>query len=308
MRKHVLNARDHAILDTICNNARLSYNQIAKITHISKDSVRDRIAKLEKELFILSYFPLINYPKIGLELFHVYIRLSSLEPNKNLLNELALNSEIVSITWIMGKYDLELQIIAKTRKEAIRKLRKIIDFKKIKEIDVLKSEELKLYSMGLKNNKFAEIKSDKTFVKIDSLDFKLINLLAKDGRAKIIDLAEKLKLEEYQVRYRIKQLLKQKVILGFYTRTNKHRCGFSSYIMLLKLKKDIDKEKLDKLHSIENLYYLKKCSGKYQYVIRFHAIDNRELIKTLTRIRGSLEEINDFEVFPLLERHKFLPF
>ncbi len=310
MKNYKLTARDNAILLAICNNARLSYNQIAKITHISKDSVRDRMNKLKKEMYILSYFPLVNYPKLELNLFHIYIRLNSPgKSNTEFLNKLKSNTELVSITWIMGKYDLELQMIAKTKKEVKQKIKKMVHSKIIKEMDIIQSEELKFYSMDTGTeeiNKKVELNFNST--KIDSTDIQLINLLAKDGRARIIDLAESLKLEEHQVRYRISRLLKEKVILGFYTRTNKHRCGLSSYIMLLKLNSTIDEKKLNLLHEMRNLHYLKKTKGKYQCMIRFHSANNKDLISTLSQIRTILEkEISNFEVFPLLERYKFLP-
>lgn len=309
MKKYILQKRDNLILEKICNNARLSYNQIAKATKISKDSVKDRIKKMEKELFILSYFPLINYSKIGLNLFHAYIRLSSsAKANKDLLNKLSKKHNIVSITWIMGKYDLELQLITKNRKEAVKEIKENIPC--IKELDILTSEELKFYSMGIgieKNN--YELKETNKKTELDQLDIQLLNLLAKNARTRIIDLAEEVSLEEHQVRYRIKRLLSEKVILDFYTRTNKHRCGFNSYIMLVKIKNKLPKDKIYEMQKIKNVYYLKNCKGKYQVIIRFYSENNKTLISTILDIRNILEkETINFEIFPLLERHKFLPF
>ena len=259
---------------------------------------RDEMEKLKVQLYA-------NPPLPGSP-FELQNRINTI---LEFLNKLKSNTDLVSITWIMGKYDLELQVIGKTKKEIKQKLRKIINQKNVREMDIIQSEELKLYSMDLgtaKINKKVELNFDST--KIDRIDIQLINLLAKDGRARIIDLAENLKLEEHQVRYRISRLLKEKVILGFYTRTNKHRCGFSSYIMLLKLNSDIDNRKLNLLHEMKNLHYLKKTKGKYQCMIRFHSANNKDLISTLTQIRTILDkEISNFEVFPLLERYKFLP-
>jgi len=309
MKEYLLQKRDNLIIEKICNNARLSYNQIAKATKISKDSVRDRIKKMEKELFILSYFPLINYPKIGLQLFHAYIRLSSsAKANKNLLHNLGKINNIVSITWILGKYDLELQIISKNRKDAVKEIKNTIS--NIKELDILKSEELKFYSMGIETEKKSyNILENKKKIEIDSIDLKLISLLAKNARARIIDLSEELNLEEHQIRYRIKRLLSEKVILDFYTRTNKHRRGLNSYIMLLKINNKLPKEKIDEMQKIRNIYYFKNCKGKYQAIIRFYSENTKALISTILEIRTILEkETINFEIFPLLERHKFLPF
>lgn len=310
MKKYALDKKDVKILETFCDNARLSYNQIAKATQISKDSVRKRIDKLKQNLFILSYFPLINYPSLGLKLFHVYLRLNSLEEfDEKIIKKLTAENKVVSITWILGKYDLEIQLLGKNKKEVLKKVHKLIPLSRIKELDTLTSEELKIYSMNPNKKENKILKINKELVNLDKKDYELLELLAKDGRVRIIDLVEPLKIDESNIRYKIKRLLKEQVILGFYARTNKHRLGFNTYILLIKLNKEMKPNELEGLRKISNLFYLKKCSGKYDYMVRFHAINNKQLISTLATIRETLKNnLKNFEVFSILERRKFLPF
>ena len=77
MQRYLWDKKDKIILGVLCNHARLSYNQIGKLTHISKDSVRARILRMQKDKVIHSYFALINYDKLGLKLINVYCKLKS---------------------------------------------------------------------------------------------------------------------------------------------------------------------------------------------------------------------------------------
>jgi DNA-binding Lrp family transcriptional regulator len=267
---------------------------------------------MEKEKFILSYFPLINYPQLKLNLFHFYIRLNSLNDFQNYYEKKLTNvNEIVSITWLLGKYDLEIQIINKNKKDALRILTNIIPSKEISEIKMLKSEKLQIYSMDIDNKQdnklITEINNSPK--QLDSYDLKLINLLAKNGRAKIIDIADNLNLEQDNIRYRIKKLQENKTIYGFYTRTNKHRCGLNTYLLLLKSKKELTKENILQLERLSNLFYLKKCTQPGNYIIRFHSSNNKDLIAILTKIREVLGlNLISLDVHTILERKKFIPF
>ena len=68
-KSYILDKRDFKILNAICDNARMSYSKIGKLTYISKDRVRERIKRLENEKFILSYIPLINFRVLGYSIY-----------------------------------------------------------------------------------------------------------------------------------------------------------------------------------------------------------------------------------------------
>jgi DNA-binding Lrp family transcriptional regulator len=153
------------------------------------------------------------------------------------------------------------------------------------------------------------MQTKKEKVNLDEKDYKLLSSLAKNGRTRIIDLVEELKMDESTIRHRIKKLLKCQVIINFYARTNKHRIGLNTYIILLKTKKKLSDKEIKEIQKLRNLFYLKECGGKYNILARFHTSNNKELITTLNKIRQTFgENLSNYEVFTLLERRKFIPF
>jgi DNA-binding Lrp family transcriptional regulator len=305
-----LDKRNEKILNAIADNARLSYNQLARLTKIPKDSVRTRVGWLKNNLFIMSYFSLINYRRTGLELFYVYLRLRSTKDlEKRLDRKFSREKSVVSVIKVLGRFDLEVKVVARSKKEALTKISKAFPESTIGKMVVLKSERLRHYTMSLNGGQkpFSDYQTAK--LKLVLLDLKLIELLSKDARSRVVDLAKDLNVDEALVRQRIKSLLREEVLLGFYARTNKHRCGLHTYIMLISLKEGLGKKDLSNLIALGNIFYVKECAGQYDCIIRFHSKDNKGLISTLTEAReifgSSLEK---FEVCTLLERTKFAPF
>jgi len=309
---YILDTRDTKIIETICDNARLSYSQIGKLTNISKDSVRERMKNMQDYDVILSFIPFINYRAIGLNLFHVFLKFHPILKNeKKFIEHLKKDHSISSITRVSGEYDLELQILARSKFEIQNKIK---DLKKIKsedigQVDIVTSKNQSLYSMqttkDYKKNYF-NINPECEKVKIDDLDLKILKMLSNNCREKLTEMAVVTKTSEDVLRHRIKSLLRKKVILGFYTRTNKHRLGLSSYILLLKL----DKRALKKLTLADepNIFYVKECSGNYNAIINFYAKTNSELVKLIDGLRMNFGKyLENMELLILLERHYFSP-
>lgn len=311
MVKYSLDKRDKDILSVLCNEARLSYNQIARLTHISKDRVRSRILKMEKEKYILSYYPLLNYAKLGIPLFNVYCRLKSIKyVSKNNIRPLLKDPHILAITWLMGKFDLELQVMAKNKKEVKKILLKSGFLKNTQEYRISKPGKPEIYSTThMRNKNLAESTNKESKIEIlDKVDLRLINFLCINARQRIIDLAYKLKVDESEVRYRIKRLIKRNIIWGFHAATNRTFVGLTRYLVLIKVKNKLKKEEITSLKRLENIFYLKKCNGSWDYLLRFQAPNDRELITTFHNLKSIFSRnLVDFKIHTILRIEKFNP-
>ena len=60
----MLSKKDKQVLKELDINSRQSISQIAKKTHINKETVNYTIKKLEKDEIIQGYFSLVNYFKL----------------------------------------------------------------------------------------------------------------------------------------------------------------------------------------------------------------------------------------------------
>ncbi|MDP1696140.1 MAG: AsnC family transcriptional regulator [archaeon] len=307
--KYTLDKRDIKILNTICDNARLPYSKIGRMTKVSKDSVRKRMKNLQKELFILSYNTLINYSKLSYKLFYVYIRSKKpLSLKSRLIKSLISDKKFLSILHLIGKYDIELQIVAKSISAVKKILKKSV---KEKNMIVLTSFLPYIYSMRIGDTQTEIISQadNKRKFTLDKLDLDILRILSVNARERLTEITRRTGSAEDVIRYRIRALLKNKVILGFYTRTNKHRMGLFTYTLLLNLDGSIDRSELLSIKEIVNIFYVRRFKGKYSLGINFYAKDNKDLLKVIDSIRKIFKnKLVNFDLLTVLERHKFTPF
>lgn len=307
-QEYIPDAKDLRILNVIADNGRFNYSQISRKTKISKDRVRERINRLIKEDFILSFFPLINYEELGYCRFKVYLKFNNLQFVNSNLKKLSKLRNIFSITKLAGEYDYEIEMIAKNKEELISDLTKIkiypsksLDFKIV-------PFKLFYYSMELdKSPNEKKIYLSQKKINIDKLDLKILKKLSDDSTQKLTEINSSLNSSEDVIRYRLKNMLKNGLIIKFYSRTNKHRLKLSTYIVLINLKSYSDKI-LEFILSMENVYYVSVGSDN-TLIIKFYSKKASHLIETIQSITNKFgKEILDFKTLILLERSYFNPF
>jgi Lrp/AsnC family transcriptional regulator for asnA, asnC and gidA len=116
---------------------------------------------------------------------------------------------------------------------------------------------------------------------LDKVDCGLINLLQKDGRMPIVNLAKKLNISETTARSRLKRLLESRTI-NIVAHSNPIELGFE-IIGSLKLSIDLKKKDqiMDELKKIDSLNYIALTTGAADIDVEFVA---RSLIEFKTLI------------------------
>ena len=72
---------------------------------------------------------------------------------------------------------------------------------------------LKFFNYSGKENYLLSLESKKQ-IKLDNIDLKILKILSENGRARLIDIANKLKISSELALYRLKRLKSEKIILG----------------------------------------------------------------------------------------------
>lgn len=216
-----LNLKDLKILSLLDKNARMPINSIAKKIHLNKDVVRYRIKKLENEKVILSYYTVIDTHKLGYFTIRIYFDCIGLseETEQKLINYLDKVFKAGQIFKIDGEYQVGILTWEKSIYELERKLR---DLKK-NFGDYLNNYEVSIFTKYnqyfrkyLPESKNSLISLEESKIeKIDQIDIKILKELSKNARVTSVDLGEKLKLAQRTIIYRIKNLEKKKIILGY---------------------------------------------------------------------------------------------
>jgi Lrp/AsnC family leucine-responsive transcriptional regulator len=99
---------DYSILRKISLNSRRLLTDIAKDLNISSTTVAKRIKKLKKKGIINGFRVNIDYSKLGFQLFNVRYSLKNYENLSQIIDYVKTNPNLISISEIIGKWDLSL--------------------------------------------------------------------------------------------------------------------------------------------------------------------------------------------------------
>lgn len=236
-----MDIKDKKILYTLTLNARFSINTLSKITGLSRDIVKYRLDRLEKEGIIAYYVTHTNIWKMGYQAYVVLLKLRSTdkETNDKLLNYLINNKYITWINKVHGSLDLIIAFTCETKDEIILEINKFLkDFKEIiVKYDILESIREKFtgrkYILPKEDRDEVEKRLSTTndrgsfyniitkhakdnYLKIDEKDKEIMTVLEKRCRISLKELAHKCNLPISTTYNRLKKLTENKYIFNFY--------------------------------------------------------------------------------------------
>ncbi len=108
-----LDIYDYRILYEMDRDCSQTINQIARKIRLSKDAVKYRIAKLEKEKIIVKYQAYINHGKIGYTSARINIKLQNTTPakEKEIIDFIKKHNLVGFFTSVEGSIDFVIWIL-----------------------------------------------------------------------------------------------------------------------------------------------------------------------------------------------------
>ena len=264
-----LDLKNKKILHELDKNARISYSELSKKIKLSKNSVINRIKELEKEEIILGYNTLVNINNLGYTTYDIYLKFkdTTKEIEKNIINNLIKNENVWLVARVEGQINLSLLISTKTPEEFETIWEKI--YIKIKPYVELKRIAILLEYHHFNRKYILNSSEEKTTIiakrknlSIDKTDLKILKILSSNARTPLIEISKKIKLTPKAISKRIKNLEKQKIILGYKLNLNFTKLGYSYYKVMIKLNDLTIKPILyDYIKSGKNVIYFDKFIG-----------------------------------------------
>ncbi len=310
-----LDLKDKKIIFELDKNSRQSLNQLAKKIGLSKDVVRYRINKLEKEGYLLGYQTLIDFTKIGYLAIRFSINLMGASPKKEeeIIDFLKKNSKVFLVSETEGESNLSVGILIREifeikffQKEFEKKFKKYI--KEIRlgiYIDLFHFN--RDYLLGKKSfsDKIIETNSDKK-ISVDKKDLKILKILSKNSRISIMEIAKILKLNANTVAFRIKSLEKKKVILGYKIIFGFDKIGYNYIKVDLNLR-DVSKEKeiLNFCKLQKNTIYVLHAIGGADMELFFEIESIEKFLLIMKEMREKFKEIIEWKYTIFTKYHKF---
>lgn len=217
--------KDRKILAELDFDARQSNSQIGKKVGLSKEVVKYRIDKLIENGIIVRFHAVINYFKLGILKYKLYLRLTN--AGKEKMEAIAhyffshKKTEWVALT--TGRWDLISGFLVNNVNEFDDEvqdvLNKFSDYVQEKAVTAtlylahstrgfLKKEK----NSGIAANVYHTTKDRQE--KIDEMDLEILKMIANNARMPVTEIAEKLKTTARVVQYRLGELKKKKIILA----------------------------------------------------------------------------------------------
>jgi DNA-binding Lrp family transcriptional regulator len=222
-----IDLKDRKILYQLDLNCRQSNNQIGRKVGLSKEVVNYRIKRMQENGIIKCFWTSINSLKLGYYAFRIYINFLDVSPDikneiiryfKNYKNVWTLQSakgpvDLSAIIWADDIYNFNL-FWNKTLDRYGNHFENY-SVSILTQLNCLKSSFLLKDSYDKSDRVFYTISCIGDPVKIDKLDYRLLNELADNARIPLLKLAERLNSSSQTINYRIKNLIKKKIILAF---------------------------------------------------------------------------------------------
>ena len=146
-------------------------------------------------------------------------------------------------------------------------------------------------------------------ITIDKIDYDILIVLLKNARMKTIKISQKIGTTEMVVRYRIKKLIKNGIILGFRPFLNIHKLGYIYFKVHFTLR-NLTSEKKNKINSYVhqhlNTVYMTELVGGSDLEIEFQVKNNDEFYKYIKEFRLQFGDIiKEYEFMQYTKEYKF---
>lgn len=237
-----LDLKDKKILQILELNARIPLTTLAKQVKLSKQVVKYRIEKLEKQNIIQGYNAIINLENLGKSIHVIYLKLMKLTTQKEneWIEKINKHQNIMGVAKNQGPFDLTIALNAKNNQELDEILYDIFEnhnqYIKEKLITTQINSTYKTLNLLGANEEISFIKTQKQELKkIDEKDLSLIKELSQNARTSLVDLSLKLEMTANGVKNKIQNLEKNNILSGYKTKINYEKLGFLHFKVLLKL-------------------------------------------------------------------------
>jgi len=318
-----IDKKDKKILYQLDLNCRQSLRKIGKKVGLSKDVVSYRINKMQDQGIITNFWTVIDTYKLGYVVYRFYLSFQyATESDKSkVINHISKYKNLWTLTSLKQRHDLSavfwVDDINELNQFWTDTLSKYGEFLSEKILTIF----VQVYGFKLsfllddkndsKERLNYEIFGGKKTSDIDKLDYQLLNDIALDARASLVDLAEKYGCSSQTINYRLKNLEKNNIIQGYRVGLDFQKLGFQHF--------KVDVHLIDHKNRNKMIEYVKQ-NPYVLYVtksIGFSDIEFEIIVKNTDEIVDFIEKINTifpksikkYEFFSAKKTHKlrFLP-
>jgi Lrp/AsnC family transcriptional regulator for asnA, asnC and gidA len=309
--------KDRKILYHLDLNSRQSFSQVGKKVGLHKDVVAHRVKRLQEKGIIVRFNTLIDYLKLGYTCMRFYFNYQYISPEikKEIIDHFVNFKHSQIVVSPEGGIELCVFMLAKNVFEIHsfwqKTLSKYRDYFAKQIIAPFIGENIytKSFLLDEKDDRISLIvRRGGEIVDYDDLDFKILQLLARNSRTPTIDIAKELNITASTISKRIKRLIELGVILKFHITINWEIIGYKWF------KVDLYLKDYNKMHQIikylepnPHLSYIDKTFG-------YADLELELIVKNVDQFKQIIEEISfkfpkmirSYMYFSVTKSHKWV--
>ncbi len=298
-----LDLKDKKILFELDKDSSAPLSNIARKVGLSKEVVFHRINNLLKNNVILRFQTIVSTYRLGYRSYKFYFKLQNINASiRKRIEDYFQKKKLVY--WIgncQGRWDMIIAFWAKDIKEIgefeddiLNKFSQYIQERTLS----ISRKSMQYNRRWFYNDKKEIIETgfgeDLEEVELDEIDIEILKHLANNARIKIVDLAESIDASVTVVAYRIKQMEKNKVILGYKYALNPKAFDYETCKAFISLK-NANQEKRNKLinycKSLSNVLNIVLTIGQWDMEIEFEVKNFDEYYKIISNVQEKFKDI-----------------
>lgn len=320
LEKYKLDKKDRKILYQLDLNARMPTTELAKKVGLSQPACHYRLENLIKKGVIKFFLTNIDYGFFGYFPYRFFCRLQNLtqEKEKHLIEFLKKSDVVPFLASCTGRYDLMFCVMAKN----ISELKENINQIKNKFGENFSEQQIATIIQGEFYSKDYLLEKEKRTIfdkkefgeqihrlNLDKKDLIILKELSNNSRISTIELGDKTKLSIDAVRYRIKNLEKNKIINGYTIYLDNSVIDSLRYKLMIQLhgaNEQKEKKIIDYAKQFSNMVYVVKTFGAWDIELDFEVKSPEEFNNLLREIKNANSElIKEYQVIQLTEVFKY---
>jgi Lrp/AsnC family leucine-responsive transcriptional regulator len=312
--------KDRKILFELDKDSRQSFSQLGKRVGLSKNVVKYRLERLEKNGIINNYYTAIDVYRLGIIVvkFHYVFQYTTPKIEDEIISYFTDNNHTVVVASAKGTYDLSVIIIVSNIREFYQFCLKTQElfgrYFQSKSLAFFINERHHMPSYLLPESCLKDRKKAPMItggggpVDIDEIEHELLRLIGSDARIKLSDLGEQLGVSVQVVRYRLKKLLVSGIIRGFRVGIDVNNLGLQIYKVLLYLN-DFEQRSsiISKIEQHPAIVFVDTYTGDADLDLEFHLENVNQLYQIMHELSETFpESIRHYKYYCIIKYHKFL--
>ena len=313
----MLDTLDQKLLYLLDMNGRKPLSQLAKALKASRDTINYRLNRLVKEGVIKKFVTQIDATRLGYGVYKVFYKFQNLDKDhKNAI--ISWFKENTFAYWFAdcrGRWDLNVTFFA----EGIHACSALLESfasqygRFIAEQEMNTTLEVgalqKNWGLAQQKRDLRRLYDDKSSVAaLDELDVQILRAIANNARENVTIIAVKLKTTARIVAYRLKELERKKIILGYSISVDYEKLGkqfFKATVHFNIVTAQLKAKIREYCKSRPNIIYYIFCVGSWPLELEFAVKDNQEFYEEMEWFRETFPQMKSYDTLIFPKEYKF---